>query len=143
MFKKYFLLLVLGILAALALAACVPSGGANATAVDPISVVKSYYDAYNDKQVDLAASFIADEALFINPTGTYEGKAAIQEHLQTLTDEGLSFELSDFKNQNGRVVYAYKVLIKGEVVEVGTGGLTIVENGKIIFDGTEDTEPKP
>jgi hypothetical protein len=143
MFKKYFLLLlVLNLLAALALTACAPSGAANTAPADAISVVENYYDAYNDKKIDEAISYIADDALFINPTGTYEGKAEIEKHLQGIRNEGLSFELSDFKDQDGRVVYAYKVLINGEVVETGTGGLTIVKNGKIVFDGTEATEPK-
>ena len=85
---------------------------------------------------------LVDDVLFINPTGTYEGKAEIQQHLQGLANDGLSFELSEFKDQDGRVSYAYKVLINGQVVEEGTGGLTIVKNGKIVFDGTETTEPK-
>jgi hypothetical protein len=39
------------------------------------------------------------------------------------------------------VGYDYEVLIAGEVVETGTDGLTIVKNGKIVFDGTESSEP--
>ena len=70
------------------------------------------------------------------PPATIPAKAQIREHLQGIANEGLSFDLSQFKNDNGRVTYAYKVLINGELVEEGDGGLTIVKNGKIVFDGT-------
>jgi ketosteroid isomerase-like protein len=141
--KQISILLVLGILAALALAACGQSGASNAPSVDSISVVKGYYDAFNKKQVDAAVSYLADDALFINPTGTYKGKTLIQEHLQGLVKDGLSFDLSEFKDKDGRVSYAYKVLQNGQVLDAGTDGLTIVKDGKIVFDGTETTAPKP
>jgi ketosteroid isomerase-like protein len=106
-------------------------------------VVQSYYDAVNAKQTDAALAFIADDALFINPIGEFRGKDQIREHLQILANDGLSFDLSNFRNTDGRVVYDYIVLVNGEQVEVGTNGLTIVQNGKITFDGTEETEPRP
>jgi hypothetical protein len=144
MFNKYFRIFLILLVAALALTGCVmvsDSGSPKSQPADATTVVKSYYDAFNNKQVDVALTYIADDARFINPTGDYSGKAQIQEHLQALTEEGLSFDLSQFKNDNGRVTYAYKVLVKGVVVEEGDGGLTIVKDGKIVFDGTVGTEP--
>ncbi len=38
---------------------------------DPISVVKAFYDAYNAGQIDKALEYVADDANFINPTGSY------------------------------------------------------------------------
>jgi ketosteroid isomerase-like protein len=142
---------VLSVLAAFGLTACTQadaSGAANvqiseAITIDSISVVKDYYDAFNKKQVEAAMNYLADDVLFINPTGTYEGKSQIQKHLQELANEGLSFDLSEFKDEGGRVTYAYKVLQNGQVLDEGTDGLTIVKSGKIVFDGTETTEPKP
>ena len=135
MFNKYFrifLILLVGV--AQALTGCNLSGGggsSNSQSADAVTVVKNYYDAFNNKQIDQAVTYIADDARFINPTGDYTGKAQIQEHLQGITNEGLSFDLSQFKNDNGRVTYAYKVLINGEAVEEGDDGLTIVKMAKL------------
>ena len=145
MSNKYScIFLILLVMAALALTGCGQVGGSSASnsqSADAVAVVRGYYDAFNKKQIDQAVTYIADDARFINPTGDYTGKAQIREHLQGIANEGLSFDLSQFKNDNGRVTYAYKVLINGELVEEGDGGLTIVKNGKIVFDGTVETDP--
>jgi ketosteroid isomerase-like protein len=104
-------------------------------------VVKAYYDALNEQQIDEAMGYIADDASFVNPTGTYRGKDEIQASLEGLAGAGITFELSAFKDEGGRVTYDYKVLQDGQLLDQGPGGLTIVEDGKIVFDGTEDTEP--
>lgn len=44
---------------------------------EQIWIVQKYYQSLNAKKLDLAMRFIAPEALFINPTGTYEGVEAI------------------------------------------------------------------
>jgi hypothetical protein len=49
--------------------------------------------------------------------------------------------LSNLHGFLGRIVYDYKVMQGGNLLDQGTNGLTIVKEGKIIFDGTEDTEP--
>jgi ketosteroid isomerase-like protein len=108
---------------------------------EQIWVVQKYYEALNAKNLDLAMSFVADDAVFINPTGTYEGVKAIRESLVGLNKDGITFELSNFRNDAGRIVYDYKVMQGGNLLDQGTNGLTIVKDGKIIFDGTEDTEP--
>ena len=103
-------------------------------------VVKAYYDAYNAGDIDLAVSFLADEVVFVNPTGTYQGQDAARANLEAIKKDGISFDIFDLKNTNGRVVYSYKVNIGGETVETGDGGLTKVLNGLIVFDGTTETE---
>lgn len=108
---------------------------------DAVQVVKDYYAALNEGQIDKAMTYVSDEASFINPTGTYVGKAAIQESLQGLATDGITFDLSGFEDDNGRIVYDYKVMQGDQVLDQGSGGLTIVRDGKIIFDGTVDTEP--
>jgi hypothetical protein len=129
--------LALIVACALFLSACAPSADSS----DPIVVVKNYYEALNTQNLDLAMSFIASDAVFINPTGTYEGTSAIRESLEGLGLDGITFELSNFRNTNGSVSYDYKVLQGDNLLDQGTNGLTIVENGKIVFDGTEDTLP--
>jgi ketosteroid isomerase-like protein len=106
---------------------------------EQIWVVQKYYDALNAKNLDLAMSFIASDALFINPTGTYEGADAIRDSLVGLNTDGITFELSNFRNTEGKIVYDYKVVQNGNLLDQGTNGLTVVKDGLVIFDGTEDT----
>lgn len=108
-------------------------------AAEQIWVVQKYYEALNAKKLDLAMSFIALDALFINPTGSYEGADAIRESLAGLNTEGITFDLSNFRNTDGQIVYDYKVMQGANLLDQGTNGLTIVKDGKVVFDGTEDT----
>ena len=102
-------------------------------------VVQKYYQAVNAKNLDLAMSFIAPDALFINPTGTYEGAEAIRESLAGLNIDGITFDLSNFRNTEGRILYDYKVMQGSNLLDQGTNGLTVVKDGLVVFDGTEDT----
>ena len=108
---------------------------------EQIWVVQKYYEALNAKNLDLAMSFIASNALFINPTGRYEGADAIRESLAGLNTDGITFDISNFRNTDGKIVYDYKVIQSANLLDQGTNGLTIVKDGKVIFDGTEDTNP--
>jgi ketosteroid isomerase-like protein len=106
-----------------------------------IWVVQHYYAFVNQGDIDNAAAYIADDAVFINPTGSYNGKAAIVASLRGQAKDGLTFELSNFREQDGRVAYDYSVKQKGDTLDKGTDGLTTIKGGKITFDGTEKTEP--
>jgi ketosteroid isomerase-like protein len=106
---------------------------------EQIWVVQKYYEALNAKNLDLAMSFIAPDALFINPTGTYEGADAIRESLIGLNSDGITFDLSNFRNTTGKIVYDYKVMQGTNLLDQGTDGLTVVKDGQVTFDGTEDT----
>ena len=110
-------------------------------AAEEIWVVQKYYEALNAKNLDLAMSFISPDALFINPTGTYQGADAIRESLAGLNTDGITFNLSNFRNTDGTIIYDYEVLQGGNVLDKGTNGLTIVKEGWITFDGTEETLP--
>ena len=106
---------------------------------EPEYVVQRYYQALNAKDGELAMSFVASDAMFINPTGTYEGADAIRESLEGLNKDGITFELSNFRNTSGKVVYDCKVMQGANLLDQGTNGLTIVKDGWIVFDRTEDT----
>ena len=106
---------------------------------EQIWVVQEYYEALNAENLDLAMSFIASDAVFINPTGTYEGADAIRKSLAGLNADDITFGLSNFRNTDGRIVYDYQVMQGANLLDQGTNGLTVVEDGWIIFDGTEDT----
>lgn len=106
---------------------------------EQIWIVQKYYQALNAKNLEQAMAFIASDAVFINPTGTYEGAKAIRESLTGLNQDGITFELSNFRNTGGKVVYDYKVKQAANLLDQGMNGLTVVTDGKIVFDGTEDT----
>ncbi len=108
---------------------------------EQIWVVQEYYEALNAGNIDSAMGFVASDAVFINPTGTYEGTDAIRESLEGLVKDGITFNLSNFRNTDGTVVYDYEVLQGGNVLDQGTNGLTQVRDGLVIFDGTEETLP--
>ena len=106
---------------------------------EQVWVVQKYYEALNAKNLDLAMSFIAQDALFINPTGTYKGAQAIRESLAGINTDGITFDLSNFRNTEGIIVYDYEVLQAGNLLDKGTNGLTVVKDGLVVFDGTEET----
>ena len=108
---------------------------------EQIWVVQEYYEALNAGNIDFAMSFIASDAVFINPTGTYEGADAIRASLEGLKTDDITFDLSNFRNTDGTVVYDYEVLQGGNVLDKGTNGLTMVKDGLVVFDGTEETVP--
>lgn len=111
------------------------------TGAEPEFVVQRYYQALNAKDVDLAMSFVAADAVFANPTGQYTGAAEIRPSLEGLVKDGITFELTNLRPSDGRVVYDYRVLQGEALLDSGTDGLTIVNDGRIVFDGTERTEP--
>jgi ketosteroid isomerase-like protein len=106
---------------------------------EQIWVVQKYYESLNAQKLDIAMSFIASDALFINPTGTYTGAEAIRESLAGLNKDGITFDLSNFRNTDGKILYDYKVMQAGNLLDQGTNGLTVVKDGMVVFDGTEDT----
>lgn len=134
--KKY--LVVIGAVFLLLLSAC---GGMAQNEPDPVTVVQEFYTAIADKQLETAMSHVADDALFINPTGTYTGKDEVRENISALIDGGFVFELRDLVNTNGKVNYGYTLYIDGEAVEEGDNGVTIVKDGKVVFDGLEEGIP--
>ncbi len=142
MFQKVFVLTAAVFILLVASASLLTprATAARAQATDPVSIVKAYYDAYNAGEIDKAVAYLSNNIIFVNPTGTYLGADKARENLEAIKKDGITFELSDFRNENGRVVYAYKVIIGGASVETGDGGLSIVRGDKIVFDGTTNTE---
>lgn len=134
--KKY--LVVIGAIFLLLLSAC---GGMAQNEPDPVTVVQEFYTAIAEKQLETAMSHVADDALFINPTGTYTGKDEVRENISALIDGGFVFELRDLVNTNGKVNYGYTLYIDGEAVEEGDNGVTIIKDGKVVFDGLEEGIP--
>ena len=108
---------------------------------ESLFVVQEFYEALNAKDVDTAMTWVAPDALFANPTGKFEGQDAIRASLESQARDGITFELSKFHMIGTRVSYDYKVMSGSEQLESGTNGLTIVKDGKVVFDGTQETAP--
>lgn len=107
---------------------------------DPLTIVQDYYAAINTGDVDAAMAFVSPDAVFFNPSGFYNTPEEIRASLEQGVNDHATFDLSNFRVDGGRVLYDYKILVNGSSVESGTDGLTIVESGQIVFDGTERTE---
>jgi hypothetical protein len=120
---------------AFALTACAPAATPEP---DPLSVIQGYAAAFNARNLDQAMSFIAADAVFVDPGGRYEGAEAIRGTLELAAAEGVTFTLDDCQNANGYVSCGYEVFVGGISVTSGQG-LTVVQEGKIVFDGTQAT----
>jgi len=125
--------------AAVALAALLVVGPATADDTANTQIVQAYYDALNTGDLESAMAFIDEDVVFINPNGTFVGVQAVRQSLDAGIRDKVTFDLTNFKDAEGRVTYDYIVKVDGAAVETGTTGLTIVEASKIVFDGTTDT----
>jgi limonene-1,2-epoxide hydrolase len=116
-------------------------GGAQSASRDPVQVVKAFFDDVNAGQVDKAMRYVSPKAVFDEPIGTFAGRAAVRGLLQREVAHQVSFHHSNFRVHGGRVVYAFRVTQYPEgVIATGTDGLTIVKDGKIVWDGTVSEE---
>ena len=133
--KKLFLIVSLSVVLVLVLAAC---GSADTSTTDSVTVLQNYYQALTSSELDKAMSYVADDAVFIDPMGKYVGKENIQEVYAAQMNIGGKWEPTNIKDTNGkgRLVYDFKAFINDMQVYSGTG-LTVVKDGKIIFDGTD------
>lgn len=87
-------------------------------------------------------SLLADDAVATAPGSKLQGKEAIRKALQENMELGFRSENSNYRESNGEVRYDYKVYFGSNQVDSNTDGLTIVRNGKIVFDGLERDKPQ-
>jgi ketosteroid isomerase-like protein len=136
MVSRFLLAVVIG---AIVIAVAVGCGNESSDSSEAIKVVKDFYAAVNAKDVDKAMKYVADTAVLVNPNGTFRGKEEVRKEL--IRSFFVTFDHSNFRANDGRVVYDFKVKdVYGRVLAQGTDGPTIVEDEKIVFDGTERTE---
>jgi hypothetical protein len=101
-----------------------------------VQVVKAFYAGVNAHQIDKAMRYISPGAVFVNPIGTYKGRTAIRKFLEHGASEGIVYDHTKFRVDGGRVVYDFLVKQNGSIVAAGHDGLTVVKDGKIVWDGT-------
>jgi len=128
-FRSGLLLILIGIL----LAACAP-----AQPSDPVSIVQAAYDRLNQDDIDGYMEFLSDDAVMIDRTGRIDGAQAIRENLAlNFVPVQFRYELSDFSSDGNVVTYTIKIYEDDTLVATYEDGLTIVVDGKIIFDGQD------
>jgi hypothetical protein len=133
--NKFLLILGWSVVLALVLVAC---GPAASSTTDAVTVLENYYAALTASDLEKAMSYVADDAVFIDPMGRYVGKENIQNVYAAQMNIGGKWEATNISDSNGkgRLVYLFKGYINDVVVFNGPG-LTVVKDGKIIFDGSE------
>jgi hypothetical protein len=136
--KSYLFILFVTLCVAQILAACV----AAASTPDPVSVIQGYYDALASRDIDKVMSFWAEDAVYSDEFGVRQsGHEEIRAGVQSAINDGVIVELSNISDTHGRLVYDYQVFVGGTPFLSGTG-LTIIQDSKIVFDGTEETWAK-
>ena len=106
-------------------------------------IVRAFYAAINAQDIDMAMSFVAPDAVFANAKGTFTGETEIRGYLKSVVADGIAFLVTGFREEGGRVGWDYELLKGGsDIIGDGSDGVTIVMDGKIVFDGTETTAPK-
>jgi hypothetical protein len=125
----------LSIALVIVLAAC---GLAGTPMTGSVAVLQNYYQALSSNDLDKAMSYVADDAIFIDPRGRYVGMEQIRAAYEGQMNIGGKWEATNIKDTNGkgRLVYDFEGFINDSSVYSGPG-LTVVKNGKIIFDGNE------
>ena len=129
------LLVIASLSVVLVLVAC---GSADTSTADSVTVLEDYYAALTAGDLDKAMSYVADDAVFIDPMGKYVGLEEIRAAYVGQVNIGGKWEPSNIKDTNGksRLVYDFKAYINDVLVYDGAG-LTVVKDAKIIFDGSE------
>jgi ketosteroid isomerase-like protein len=123
------LLALVGIL----LAACQP-----AQPSDPVAIVQAAYDRLNQDDIDGYMKLLSDDVVMIDGSGRIDGPQAIRENLAlNFVPWPIRFELSDLSSDGNVVTYTIKIYEDDTLVATYDDGLTIVVDGKIIFDGQD------
>ncbi len=112
------------------------------TRMNPITIVKKYYDALNAGKLETAADQLAKDVLCTSPEGRFQGKDACRQYLKSLITRGIRQVNENYRESKGEVRYDYKWYTGSALVGSGNDGLTIVKDGKILFDGYEKDKPK-
>jgi len=115
MVKRSLLTVVIGVTASVLAGGC---GGDRSS--HEIQVVKDFYAAVNARDVETAMKYVAQTAVFINPTGTYRGAGAVRDFLDR--HQGVTFEHTNFRVEGASVIYDFTVR---EGAERPTGNDTI------------------
>jgi hypothetical protein len=120
----------------LALATLPSSPTAWAEQPDPVSVLKSLFEAWNSKNVDAALALFADDGTIVNVVGaTFSGPDSIKGFLQNTSAQSGRYELESVRSSHNTVTWTdlvtNPVYEKIGVAPVRVAGEALIEDGKI------------
>lgn len=101
-------------------------------AAEPITVVQSYYDALNAKNVDAAMVFVADGVQISGGPDGVSVKAGLVAFMSSETKKGVTFEISDLKVVSGDTAIFNMEVYENGTLLVSDAGEFQVKDGKII-----------
>ena len=106
---------------------------------DTLTLVKEYYDAQNGKDIEKVMGYLSDDAIIlIDPSGVYTNSKEENRRLfQGNMDGGIKYICSNWSEKDGEVRASCKITNGTDTIYEYTDGLTIVKDGKVIFDGLE------
>ena len=129
-----------GVLLAAALALSIPASAAaqdTSAARTPEQVVKHHLDAFTHHDLDAVLSDYADDAIFIAPKQTVQGKAALRKMFESFFANGnpktpaAVFEAK--VTSDGDVGYEHWVMNPGRPGSMEGTDAFVVRHGKILF----------
>ena len=111
------------------------AGSALAQGTDPISVIKASQDAATAGNVEAAVATWADDAVFINPNGTFKGKEQIRQVITADVAAHIRIEGSNYQVLGDKVTYDFKQsndrFRKLGIDFIMGSGEAIIQDGKI------------
>ncbi len=129
-------LLCIGLLLALSgifLVAC-----SSTQSSDPVAVVQTAYDHINKGEYESFMDHLTEDAVMRDACCRYASPSGILHHLTTdYAPVNMKFELSNFKADGNVVTYDVLVFQGDKLVAARSDALNIIDNGQILFDGTE------
>ena len=133
LFRPGLLSMLIVILIPILLAACT-----SAQSSEPISIVQAAYDRRNDGDVDGCMEFYSDDAVVFSVWGRFADAQDFREYLeQKWVPKHFRNEVSDLRADGNEVTYTSKLYLGDELLGTMDNCLTVLADGKIIFDGTE------
>jgi hypothetical protein len=100
---------------------------------DPAAVVHGFWEAYTERDLDAAMTFVADDVQ-LRGRGYLNGKEALQSYLQSRLETGRVLEIHDLQVEGDTVNYLVDwysgegILLHSSVKEIMR-----VQSGKIIY----------
>jgi ketosteroid isomerase-like protein len=121
-----------------ALALIVTGCGGGGRPTDPAGVMDAYTDAINAGDVELALSYVAEDAVYDRPGGQFVGKAEVRGFVEDLIARNVEVELIGERAVDGdTVTWTSHVTIDdpenpGTRLDLTNNSLSVVQNGLIV-----------
>lgn len=112
--------------------------------LDPAAVTDAYTTAINAHDVEAALSYVADDAVYTRPAGTFEGKEQIRGFIEGLVAQNVRVELIGERQVEGELVrWMSQVTLSdpdnpdASPTEIVNNSQSTVRNGLIVAHSAE------